>query len=69
MICALLVCEEEEDCIDCGEHPASDKSEDDSGAGHDGVVLEGCGDVKEPHINNCNLIILTLIRSPGAFSV
>ena len=44
----LLVCEEEEDSIDCRKHPASDESEDDSGAGHDGVVLEGRGDVQEP---------------------
>ena len=44
----LLVCEEEEDSIDCREHPASDEGKDDSGAGHDGVVLEGGGDVQEP---------------------
>ena len=43
-----LVSANEADSNDGRQHPACDQGQDHSGAGHDGVVLQGGGDVQEP---------------------
>ena len=43
-----LVGENEADCVDGGKQPTQRESQDDSGVGHDTVVLQGGCDVEEP---------------------